>query len=140
MSDPYDVPDPVIDLLKRRQHEARSLGTEHHKLKLCVICGMQDYIELAHLDQQPGNNEPDNLAWLCPTHHKMFDGGLYPIEGVKLLRAHWAQTEGRMSHKARMKDAGAKAATTRKWRRAGLKAAETRRANVAARASTTDAI
>jgi len=66
---------------------------------------------VAHLDQNAGNNDPDNLAFMCQTHHWMFDAGLYPIEAIKLLRSHWQSTGGVPSHKARMKDAGAKAAS-----------------------------
>jgi hypothetical protein len=65
---------------------------------------------------------------LCQTHHWMFDAALYPIEAIKLLRAHWQQTRGKPSHKARMKDAGAKAALTRKRGASARKAWQTRRA------------
>jgi len=61
----------------------------------------------------------------------MYDAGLYPVEAIVLLRAHWQETKGVPSHKARMKDAGAKAATTRKWKSAGRKAWATRRKNMA---------
>jgi hypothetical protein len=43
----------------------------------------------------------------------MHDAGLYRVETIRMLRAHWQATEGKPSHKARMKDAGAKAARTR---------------------------
>jgi hypothetical protein len=79
------------------------------------------------LDQRPENNDPDNLAFLCQTHHTMYDVGLYPIEAIKLLRVHWQQTAGVHSHKARMKDAGAKAAATRKRSAAARRAWATRR-------------
>ena len=68
----------------------------------------------AHLDHNAGNNTPDNLARLCPTHHWMYDAGLYPVEAIRSLQAHWQATLGRPDHKGRMKDAGAKAALTRK--------------------------
>jgi hypothetical protein len=37
----------------------------------------------------------------------MYDSGFYPIEAIKLLRAHWQKTAGKPDHKPRMKDAGA---------------------------------
>ncbi len=40
----------------------------------------------------------------------MYDAGLYPPEAIRLMRAHWQETKGKPNHKARMKDAGAKAA------------------------------
>ena len=81
----------------------------------------------APLDQAAGNNDPDNLAYLCHTHHFMFDSGLYPVEAIKLMREHWKKTEGVPNHAARMKDAGPKAAATRKRRAAARKAWVTRR-------------
>jgi hypothetical protein len=73
------------------------------------------------------NNVPENVAFLCQTHHWMFDAGLYPIEAIRLLRAHWQKTKGVPSHKARMKDAGMKAAQTRKHSLTAHKAWKTRR-------------
>lgn len=61
----------------------------------------------------------------------MYDAGLYPVEAIRLLQAHWQITEGKPNHKARMKDAGVKAALTRKRRAAARKAVATRRANAA---------
>jgi hypothetical protein len=58
----------------------------------------------------------------------MYDCGLYPLEGIKLLRAHWQATKGIPSHKARMKDAGAKAARARKLSATAKKSWITRRA------------
>jgi predicted restriction endonuclease len=85
-------------------------------------------LNIAHLDHRAGNNDAGNLAYLCATHHWMFDAGLYPIEAIKLLRAHWQQTKGTPTHAARMKDAGAKAAATRKRNSSARKAWVTRRA------------
>ena len=93
-----------------------------------MICGnsLAAVLTVAHLDQDPGNNAPDNLAWLCGTHHWMFDAALYPVEAVKLMRAHWQKTQGVPDHSGRMTDAGARAARTRARRRAAEKAAATR--------------
>jgi hypothetical protein len=84
---------------------------------------------IAHLDQNGGNNDPDNLAYLCGTHHWMYDAGLYPIAAIKLLRAHWQKTKGMPDHKPRMKTAGADAARTRQRRASARKAVETRLRN-----------
>jgi hypothetical protein len=79
-------------------------------------------LTVAHLDHKPGNNDPDNLAYLCGTHHWMYDAGLYRIEVIKLLREHWQDTEGKPDHKPRMKDADIKAALSRKRSAAARKA------------------
>jgi HNH endonuclease len=116
-------------ILPRKQTEARRVAAATYEFRGCVVCGLtlQSGIMVAHLDQNGGNNDPDNLAYLCGTHHWMYDAGLYPIEAIKLLRAHWQKTGGMPDHKARMKTAGADAARTRKRKAAARKAVETRR-------------
>jgi hypothetical protein len=57
----------------------------------------------------------------------MYDFGLYPIEAIKLLRAHWQKNQGKVSRSARIKDAGVKAGTTRKKSHAAKRAWATRR-------------
>jgi hypothetical protein len=113
----------------RKQGEARKIATAAYPVRCCVVCGLQigTCPTIAHLDHDAGNNAPDNLAFMCQTHHWMYDAALYPIEAVKMLRAHWQQTGGIPSHKARMKDAGAKAARARKLSASARKAWATRR-------------
>jgi len=46
----------------------------------CAIChGHKDACEAAHLDPvaMSKNNHPENLIWLCSSHHTVFDKGLY---------------------------------------------------------------
>jgi hypothetical protein len=121
---------PAFDeLLVRNQVQARAVAAKHHPFKCCVICGLQvaTCLEIAHLDHKSGNNAPDNLAYLCKTHHWMHDADLYPTAAIKLLRRHWQKTQGVPSHKARMKDAGKRAAATRKLSASARKAWATRR-------------
>jgi hypothetical protein len=114
---------------RRNQGEGRRIAKQAYPFLCCVVCGLQvpTCLTLAHLDHNAGNNGADNLAFMCQTHHWMYDAGLYPIEGIRLLRAHWQSTAGAPSHKARMKDAGARAARTRKLSAAARKAWQTRR-------------
>ena len=63
----------------------------------CATC-----LQLAHLDHNASNNAADNLARLCQTHHWMYDAGLYPVEAIRLLQAHWQLTQGKPDHKGRM--------------------------------------
>ena len=113
----------------RSQGEARRVLNEHYPFKCCAVCGLQlsTCLTVAHLDHDASNNAPDNLARLCQTHHWMYDAGLYPIEAIRLLQAHWQTIRGVPSHKARMKDAGVKAALTRKRNAAARKAVATRK-------------
>ncbi|WP_147707286.1 HNH endonuclease signature motif containing protein [Microvirga massiliensis] len=113
----------------RRQGEAQRVARAAYPFRCCVVCGLQipTCLTVAHLDHAAGNNDPDNLAYLCQTHHWMYDAGLYPLEAIKMLRAHWQQTQGKASHAARMKDAGPRAAATRKRRAAARKAWAARR-------------
>jgi hypothetical protein len=118
----------------------RKLALEHYKDRLfCAHCGfgIPEVLEVAHLDCQRQNNDVSNLVLLCPTCHKMLDLDLISTETMIQMRdrprvVRWAK---------RMKDAGKKAASSRrlreltrrrKWRNAGLKAAATRARNKAA--------
>ena len=92
---------------------------------ICAHCGfgIPAVLEVAHLDGERSNNDADNLAILCPTCHKMHDIDLISTETIRELRdriktVDWSK---------RMKDAGRKAAGTRKRRAAARKAVETRR-------------
>ncbi len=71
-------------------------------------------MQVAHLDQNRGNNDPANLAWLCQTHHWMLDCGFYPPKAISLLQARWQITKAVPDHGPRMKDAGKNAATKRR--------------------------
>ena len=125
---------PNLPSFARNQVEARRVIDAAYPFRCCAVCGLQvaTCLQIAHLDHNAGNNDPDNLARLCPTHHWMYDSGLYPVEAIRLLQAHWQSTEGKPDHKGRMKDAGVKVALTRKRRAAARKAVATRQANNAA--------
>lgn len=119
----------------RNQAEARRIAKLAYPYPGCCLCGQTVGEELAHLDHEASNNDPDNLAWLCNHHHWMYDVGLFSISALKLQRAHWQETKGERTN-AFMKDAGKKAAATRaanaaaKLRsEAARKAVATRRAN-----------
>lgn len=115
----------------RNQATARRVAKQAYPFRCCVICGLQveTCLTISHLDHNAGHNEPDNLAYLCQTHHWMYDAGLFPIEGIRLLRAHWQNTKGIPDHGPRMKTAGADAARTRKRKAAARKAVATREKN-----------
>jgi len=117
----------------RNQTEARRVARVAYPYRCCVVCGIaiDTCITIAHLDQNAGNNLADNLAYLCQTHHWMFDAGLFPVEAIQLLRTHWQKTMGVPDHKPRMKTAGADAARTRKRKEAARKAVVTRKRNQA---------
>lgn len=119
-----------VPKIVRNQAEARRVVNDAYPFKCCAVCGLQvaTCLQLAHLDHNAGNNAADNLARLCPTHHWMYDAGLYPIEAIRILQAHWQETQAVPNHKARMKDAGVKAALAKKRKAAARKAVATRRA------------
>lgn len=117
----------------------RKIAFKHYHDRLyCAHCGfgIQEVLEVAHLDGHRQNNAVTNLVILCPTCHKMHDLDIISTEMIIEMRdrprlVRWAK---------RMKDAGRKAAETRrrrqvahrrKWRSAGLKAAATRASNKA---------
>lgn len=118
----------IAEPLVRKQNTARKAAARAYSFRCCVVCGLQMEASLtvAHLDHRAGNNDPGNLAYMCGTHHWMYDCGLYPLAAIKMLRAHWEQTRGVPDHRPRMKDAGIKAARKREYRRRGNLAAATR--------------
>jgi hypothetical protein len=122
---------PSASKLKRNQGEARRIARAAYPYPGCCICGNQ-CVELAHLDHDSSNNDPDNLAWLCPTDHFRFDRGLIPLDGLKRFRSHQQRIKGKQTTLF-MKDAGIKAAATRAalgiGRQIALKANATRKRN-----------
>ena len=125
------MPDAIKS--KRNQADARRIARAAYPHPGCCICD-NHHVELAHLDHNSSNNDPDNLAWLCPTDHHRYDRGLIPLDGLKIFRAHQQRVRGKKSA-LYMKDAGAKAAATRAARGTGrqiaLKAVITRQRNKA---------
>ena len=99
------------------EHYGRKMGDD--LVNVCVVCGfgIQAVLEVAHLDHDRKNGDVANLATLCPNCHKMHDIGLIPTKVVVELRdanpaAKWS---------IRMKDAGKKAAETRRLKTAKAK-------------------
>ena len=74
--------EPAAPILLRNQGEARRVAREHYPFVCCVVCGLEikTCLTIAHLNHDAGNNDPDNLGYLCWTHHWMFDADFYPIE------------------------------------------------------------
>ena len=94
---------------------------------LCAHCGfgIPAVLEVAHIDGQRTNNDIGNLVILCPNCHKMLDLDLISNETIIQMRDRpkivtWSK---------RMKDAGQKAALTRKRSAAAKKAVATRKRN-----------
>lgn len=52
-----------------KQDSYRSTALLYHKRK-CVVCAEDNTVEVHHLDGDKGNNSPQNLIPLCPTHHR----------------------------------------------------------------------
>ena len=94
----------------------RKLAFEHYP-PVCAHCGfgIADVLEVCHIDCQRTNNDISNLVILCPTCHKMHDLDLIATETICMMRdrpkvVRWAK---------RMKDAGVKAALSRRSREFG---------------------
>ncbi len=99
---------------------------------ICAYCGFGiiGILQVAHLSHDRKDDSPENLVILCPTCHKMYDGNLISKDALILLRVNPPKIDWRAS----MKNAGVKAAKTRKARAAGRKAAQTRLKNLQAKA------
>jgi 5-methylcytosine-specific restriction endonuclease McrA len=79
---------------------------------ICAYCGfgIPEILEVAHLDGHRENNTIENLVILCPNCHKMHDIDLIPTQTVIEMR----DRERQVNWSKRMKDAGQKAALSRK--------------------------
>ncbi len=113
----------------------RKLAFEHYP-PICAFCGfgIPEVLEVAHVNGDRSNNGIENLVILCPTCHKMHDIDLIPTEMLVEIR----DRERTVDWSKRMKDAGQKAAATRRLRReirssAARKAAITRKKRAAGR-------
>ncbi len=86
-----DVPIPTAARHKHQsvRHHAHRLVTWVYKWeKVCKICSYSTYVELCHvisiasfLEDAPLKeiNSKDNLAFLCPNHHKELDIGILKL-------------------------------------------------------------
>jgi 5-methylcytosine-specific restriction endonuclease McrA len=113
----------------------RKIAFEHYE-PFCAHCGfgIPAVLEVAHIDGSRSNNDIKNLIILCPNCHKMHDLDIISTETIVVMR----DRPKTVNWRKRMKDAGAKAALTRKThatslrrkrRLAALKAVATRRKN-----------
>ena len=77
----------------------------------CALCfGLshdltEKHGQIVHLDQDPSNYGEDNLAFLCVTHHSLFDSRTsqhknYTIQEVKTMRAALHDAISRREHAA----------------------------------------
>ena len=100
----------------RNSGEAHRNVYKAYPFECCAWCGMRSdhALELAHIDHNALNNDPDNLVWLCANDHKSLDTALLDVTALKFQRARWQITKGVPDHKPRMKDAGVKAVATRR--------------------------
>lgn len=99
----------------------------------CVHCGfgIQEVLEVAHLDCDPQNCDLTNLAILCPTCHRMHDINLIPTAMIRSLRderpkADWSKL---------YKDAVEKAIVTKRQKKESAKRSDTAKKAAATRAT-----
>jgi hypothetical protein len=103
----------------RRQSIATRRCRRSYPFEVCSVCGTQYALDAAHLDGKPANNDPANLAWLCKSHHWLFDHHGLPVVAIKILRDWWQGTRGEPGAERRrvLADRARRAnATTRKQR------------------------
>ena len=109
---------PTYTPPKRHQGDARRALKAAFPYECCTVCGAGAPmpLEIAHLDHDAGNNTADNLAWFCPTHHRMYDGGLYQREAMCVQRDLWQKTQGKLDFRACHKGAQKRAWETMRGR------------------------
>lgn len=77
------------DAIMRHMYKKRyniDLETHRRITAKCIICGFDKIVDLHHLDRDHKNNDPSNLAGLCPNHHKMSHMYAYKDEIAAILR------------------------------------------------------
>jgi len=57
--------------------------------RCCLCFGLENDLDrkkgqIAHLDKDPSNNAPDNLAWLCWDHHDEYDSSTSQSKGLTI--------------------------------------------------------
>lgn len=74
------------EIKKRNAHKRAGLICKRaNKIKKCEIKNntCTGLIEVSHLDQNPFNNDLNNLAYLCRSHHTLYDRSGYSILDLK---------------------------------------------------------
>jgi len=80
--------------LKKRVSKTRVQtleGSRRQEAKTCEICGWDRFVELAHIVPacKGGTYEKINILFLCPNHHRLFDGDELTVE-------EWNKIKGRV--------------------------------------------
>jgi len=77
------------EVWKDNSCQAKSAGQRAYRLfpdqQPCEICGLDESgvngVHRHHIDLDKYNNAPDNIAWLCHTHHKQLHGLIRADDG-----------------------------------------------------------
>ena len=80
-------------------------------------CGIEDIIEIAHINGNNKNPTMDNLVPLCPTCHRMLDIDIISGKIIKLMRDRRKQVKWEKLYK----NAHKKAAITRNLNKSKIK-------------------
>ena len=99
----------------------------------CVHCGfgIQEVLEIAHLDCNPQNCDVTNLAILCPTCHRMHDINLIPTAMIRSLRDERPKSDWSKLYK----DAVVKANDTKRQKKESAKKSDAAKKAHATRAA-----
>lgn len=81
---PADWKDIRRKILERAGKRCEFCGAENHKSN--PVTGSRVVLTIAHLDQQPENNNPDNLRALCQKCHLGYDR----------MRRRWRKEDGEL--------------------------------------------
>jgi hypothetical protein len=78
-------------MVKRRKieqkREAHILDRGRRRCPVCfALNGISDLQpgQISHLDHNPSNNDPDNIAFLCLVHHDQYDGKTSQSKGLTI--------------------------------------------------------
>lgn len=106
---------------RRKPGEALRVLAAAFPFPCCGFCGQHGLtcpLEIAHLDHNHTNNSRENLARLCPTHHRQYDANLLLAQVIRLQQDYWQITKGKQDHTGRMNGGGARSSDTKKANKA----------------------
>ena len=83
----YDATADTQRLLASSYKIAQKVMSLKEPVKACFVCGKLSTVEAHHINCNPLDNRPENLTWLCKSHHAMVHTRLKKVNMVDVIEA-----------------------------------------------------
>jgi hypothetical protein len=82
----------MVERRKQIPPKTQTLVLRQSRRRCCICFGLHrdDSVkkgQIAHLDKDRNNNDPENLAWMCLEHHDEFDSRTSQTKSLQLAEA-----------------------------------------------------